>query len=126
MMRTRNNIVVEYKNRTIIGLKESIIVYGNDGLSKEVLAKIDTGATKSSIDITLASELKMGPIIETKVVKSASGTNLRPVINGEMEIANKKIKSEFTIADRSHMKYAVLIGLDILSGNHFLIDPDKK
>ena len=113
-----------YNSKIIIGLAEEIKIKGHDE-TMEVDAKIDTGATKSSIDSKLAAELKLGPIIRTRLVKSAHGNTLRPMINVELELAGQKLKSQFTIADRAHMKYRVLIGQNILK-EKFLIDPGKK
>ena len=109
--------------RVVIGLAEKVIVQYHNG-KKSVIAKIDTGATKSSIDTNLAAELKLGPVIKSKLVKSAHGSKLRPVIEAAIELAGKKIKSEFTLADRAHMKYRILIGQNILKDG-FLIDPTK-
>ncbi len=119
------DIIIDYKGKTVVGLTERIILKSSGGRSKEVLARIDTGATKSSIDVKLAAELNMGPILKAKLVKSASGTSVRPMIQCKLEIANKRVTSEFTIADRSHMKYRVLIGQNILCTNRFLVDPSK-
>jgi len=113
-------------NRKItVGLTEKIRLTSNNGDDKEVTAKIDTGATKSSIDLKLASKLNLGPVIKSKIIKSAHGNKLRPVVEGEIMLAGKKIKSEFTLADRTHMKYAVLIGVNILK-HGFLVDPSRK
>lgn len=109
--------------RTVIGLAEKVNVKHRDG-KKSVIAKIDTGATKSSIDTNLAAELRLGPVIKSKLVKSAHGSKLRPIIEAEIELAGKNIKSEFTLADRAHMKYRILIGQNILKDG-FLIDPIK-
>ena len=106
----------------VIGLTEK--VYVHSGSKKAVTAKIDTGATKSSIDTNLAAKLKLGPVIKSKLVKSAHGSKLRPIIEATIEIAGKIIKSEFTLADRAHMKYRILIGQNILK-HGFLIDPSK-
>ncbi len=125
MIGMRRDIVVEYKNRTVVGLTERIRVRGPGGVAKDVLARIDTGATKSSIDVRLAAELRLGPVLKTKLVKSASGTTLRPVVKSTIDLANKSLPAELTIADRSHMKYHVLIGQNILCDNGFLIDPAK-
>lgn len=76
------------------------------------------------MDINLASELNLGPIIKSKMIKSAHGNRLRPIIEAELKIAGKKIKSEFTLADRTHMKYGMLIGVNILK-HDFLVDPSK-
>ena len=109
--------------KVVIGLAEKVNVQHHNG-RKNVIAKIDTGATKSSIDTNLAAELKLGPVIKSKLVKSAHGSKLRPIIEATIELAGKKIKSEFTLADRAHMKYRVLIGQNILKDG-FLIDPTK-
>ena len=110
-------------NKTVIGLAEKVKIFFDSG-QKIVIAKIDTGATKSSIDTNLAAELKLGPVIKSKLVKSAHGSKLRPIIEAAIELAGKKIKSEFTLADRAHMKYRILIGQNILKDG-FLIDPTK-
>ena len=111
--------------REIIALTEQVTVYGSKN-KKKVIARIDTGATKSSMDIKLASELELGPIIETKTVRSAHGTSLRPILKAKIRIKNKLFKSKFSLADRQHLKYSLLIGQNILKKTNFLIDPSKK
>ena len=114
---------MDTKAKTIIGLVEKIYIITQNN-EKVVNAKIDTGATKSSIDKGLAEELGLGPIIKSKVVKSAHGNKVRPIIEVRLKLANRTMKSEFTIADRIHLKYPVLIGQNILKDG-FLIDPNK-
>ncbi len=109
--------------RLVIGLAEKVDI-SYEGGRKKVIAKIDTGATKSSIDTSLAAELRLGPVIKSKLVKSAHGSKLRPIIEATIELVGRKIKSEFTLADRAHMKYRILIGQNILKDG-FLIDPKK-
>jgi len=111
--------------KIVVGIVEPITLYSRKGEKRKILAKIDTGASKSSIDVNLASQLRLGPIIKSKLVKSASGNKVRPVIETEIELAEKKAKEEFTLADRWHMKYRVLIGQNILK-HGYLIDPSKK
>ena len=113
------------EGKTVIGLIEEVTILTNDDKEKKVIAKVDTGASKSSIDINLASDLKLGPIIKTKLVKSAHGIRIRPVLNITIVLHGKKIKSEFTLADRSHMNYRILLGQNILK-HDFLIDPNLK
>lgn len=117
-------MTVTIAKKNIIGLVEKVVLKSKVG-DKEVFAKIDTGATKSSIDTTLATSLKLGPVIKSRMIKSAHGNKLRPVIEIEMLLANKKTKSEFTLADRRHMRYLVLIGQNTLKKGVFLIDPKK-
>ena len=114
------------KDKTIIHIAEKITLFGRNGNEKILMAKIDTGATRSSVDTRLASELNLGPIVMTKLIKSAHGNSLRPIIDATIEIAGKKIHTQFTIADRKHMKYKVLIGVNTLRGDGFMIDPSKE
>lgn len=109
--------------KIVVGLIEQVKVISKDKqISDEYTSRIDTGATKSSIDMMLAGKLSLGPIIRTRYVKNANGNKLRPIVEVEILIAGKKIKSEFTLADRSHMKYPILIGQNILTKG-FIIDP---
>ena len=114
----------EINNRTIVGLTEKIVVKGNSD-KKELIARIDTGATKSSIDLALASSVKLGPVIDSKLIKSAHGTKLRPIVEVDVMIHGRTLRAKFTLADRSHMKYPVLIGQNILKKG-FLIDPCRR
>ncbi len=107
--------------KTVIGLTAGIAIENSKG-SKNVRAKVDTGATKSSIDIALAQKLHLGPVIKSKIVKSAHGHTIRPIVEITITLAGKTMKEEFTLADRKHMKYPVLIGQNILK-HGFLIDP---
>ena len=111
------------KDKTIIGLTEEIIMKGPTK-KRKMIARIDSGATISSVDARLAAELGLGPVVQTKLVKSAHGNKLRPVVEARINIAGKNLKAKFTIADRDHMKYKALIGQNILKKG-FLIDPNK-
>ncbi|MBW2977324.1 RimK/LysX family protein [Candidatus Woesearchaeota archaeon] len=113
------------KGKIVVGLTENVTIIGPKGKRKRITSRIDTGATKSSVDAKLAAELSLGPIIKTKLIKSASGNKMRPVLKAEIKIAKKDLKEEFTVADRSHLRYKVLVGQNILKKG-FLIDPSKK
>lgn len=89
------------------------------------MARIDTGATSSSIDNKLANELGLVPITKSKIVKSAYGVKRRPVVKAKVKMDGFTIEEEFTLADRSHMTYKLLIGQNILKKGDFLIDPNK-
>jgi len=112
--------------RSILGLTESVILHTNKGISKKLIARIDTGATSSSIDKTLASELQLGPITRIKMIKSASGVGNRPIVIASVKIGKDIVEEEFTLADRKHMTYPLLIGQNILKKGRFLVDPLKK
>lgn len=112
-------------NKIIIGLAEKIEVLGKEK-SRRVLARIDTGAATSSIDVTLASYLNLGPIIKVKSVKSSLGRDKRPVVRAKIRIKGFEVSGYFTVSDRSHMKYPVLIGRNLLKKIPVLIDPSIK
>ena len=103
--------------KTILGLVEKVKING-----KEVLAKIDTGADRCSLDMTLAKELNISKVIKTMKIKSSHGRVIRPVVEATLEIKDRKFKVKFNLADRSHLKYPVLIGKSILKKD-FIIQP---
>ncbi|HWY80176.1 MAG TPA: sugar-transfer associated ATP-grasp domain-containing protein [Candidatus Sulfotelmatobacter sp.] len=89
---------------------------------KEIKAKLDTGAYRSSIDSTLAKELELPINKETVYIKSASGKAYRPTTQLSFQLAGKKITSQVSVVDRSHLKYPMIIGRIDLKG--FLIRPE--
>jgi len=111
-------------DRTIVGLTEYVVVKGAVE-TKDLIARIDTGATKSSIDLMLASKLGLGPVVDSKLIKSAYGIRLRPVVQADIMIAGRLIRAKFTLADRLHMRFPVLIGQNILKRG-FLVDPSRR
>ena len=125
-MESKNNTKsLSSNDKTILGLIEEIILYDVNGVEKRLLAKIDTGANISSIDMSLATELSLGPIIRTKTVVSSHGRSLRPVVGISIDLAGRKMDGNFSLYNRSHMTFKVLIGRDVLK-HGFLIDPSKN
>jgi hypothetical protein len=106
-------------NKEVLGLIEYIEING-----RKFKAKIDTGADHSSIDLELATELGLGPLIGIKKIKSSHGRSVRPITYVEIVLKGKKMKSKFNLFDRENMKYPILIGINILKRG-FLIDPTK-
>ena len=102
------------EDKVILGLTANLTVIGDNGKEEQVVARIDTGATSSSIDLSLAEKLEMQKIEKTKLVKSASGTKTRPVAKAKVKINGSVIEEEFTLVDRSHMTYVMLVGQNIL------------
>ena len=109
--------------KTVVGMVEVVTLYGEKH-QKTLLARIDTGATRSSVDDTLAKELQLGPTIKTRLVKAAHGTRRRPIMKVRVKLAGHTMSAEFNVADRSHMKFKVLIGRNVLRRG-FLIDPSS-
>jgi len=113
--------------RKIVGLTEEVTLMNTKlNFEKSTLARIDTGATRSSIDTDLAEKLGLGPIIKEKHVRNVYGSYLRPVIKANIKIKDEIIEAEFTLADRSNMRYKILIGQNLLKKGNFLVDPCEE
>jgi alpha-L-glutamate ligase-like protein len=91
---------------------------------KKVMAKMDTGAWRTSISQDLAKELGLlekNNILWTKKVKSSLGMEERPVINLTFWLAGRKIVTPASVAKRMALKFPVIIGRKNLKG--LLVDP---
>ncbi len=101
---------------TTVGYTEQVVVSGTQG-STRVVAKSDTGATRTSIDTSLAAEVGAGPIKKTTRVKSGSHkeAKTRPLVDIVVGIGGTQHTVTASVEDRSHMDYPLLLGRDILS-----------
>jgi alpha-L-glutamate ligase-like protein len=106
-----------------IGTREAVKVIGFDGKKKrEIWAKIDTGAWRTSIDQSLAKELGLlnkGNVLWKKKVKSSIGMETRPVINLKYTLAGRRIDTVAFVANRNNLRRQLIIGRRDLGG--FLI-----
>ncbi|MEX0649579.1 MAG: sugar-transfer associated ATP-grasp domain-containing protein [Candidatus Andersenbacteria bacterium] len=116
--------VEDMTGRTILGIEEEVIILDNEQAQHPILAKIDTGAYRTTIDENLAKKLKLDkPVVEHKDVRGALGEQTRPIINLNMVIRDRPVKTEAFLADRTHMNYDMIVGRRDLKG--FLVDPTK-
>ena len=101
--------------RTTVGYTERVVVSGTDG-STQVVAKSDTGATRTSIDTALAAEVGAGPIQKTTTVRSGSSkqSRTRPLVDIVVGVGGTQHTVTASVEDRSHMDYPLLLGRDIL------------
>lgn len=115
--------------RKVLGLIEHISIIGEDSKGRErgliIKAKVDTGASRSSISKNLVKKLNLGPHKKTTLIKSAIGVERRKVIKVRIRLKGKTLKAFFSVANREHMTYGVLIGQNILRMGRFLVDPLK-
>lgn len=104
-------------------------------------ARIDTGAAKSSLDARELviqdgmAEFKLPqefggvqlrlPIIEWKHIRSPDGRQQRPVVELELCIGSKRIRSKVNLTDRSMVKYPLILGRNFLRGN-FVVDVKRR
>jgi hypothetical protein len=103
-------------------------------------ARIDTGAAESSLD---ARDIRMdGGMIEFRLpekyggmllrvpmkgrrnIRSAHGRMNRPIVEIELCIGTNRVLTTVNLADRSRMKYPLLIGRNVL--HNFLVDVSKS
>ncbi|MFC4249316.1 RimK family alpha-L-glutamate ligase [Natribaculum luteum] len=110
---------------TDIGYTEEIVLSGTSG-SKSVLAKSDTGATRTSIDTRLAADIGAGPIKSITKVKSGShkSSKSRPVVDVVVGVGGNQHTVTASVEDRGHMDYPVLLGRDILE--NYRVDVSKR
>lgn len=111
------------KNTQKISLKsaETIEISNSEKhLTKTVKARIDTGASKCSIDVRLAQKLNLGPIIDVSETKNSHGMSIRPVVEATVKLKDKTNTVKFTITDRDNLKYPVLIGRNLLKQGYIV------
>lgn len=92
---------------------------GTNG-SETVVAKSDTGAARTSIDLALAAKIGAGPIKRRTRVKSrfTQEARARPVVDLMVGVNGNWHTVTASVDDRGHMEYPVLLGRDILSHYH--------
>ena len=120
----------------VFGWREHVIV---NGVKAKFLAKLDTGATTSSIhaenkemferdgkkwvrfiltDPTNGKSLKTrieAPLVRIVKIKEPGGESLpRQVVKLGFQIGDRKMRGEFTLNNRSNMNAPVLIGRNLL------------
>lgn len=132
------------RNRKVIGRLEHIALPGL-GIER-VEAKIDTGAYRSALHYQrirlrtvdgikqLVVTFQMGGRRRTKAfrnykrvtVKSSNGsTSRRYLISTRVRLSTTVVRTQFTLFDRSDMKYQVLLGRKFLRGR-FVVDVSGK
>ena len=112
-------------DRVSVGYIEEVVVSGTQGM-ETVMAKSDTGATRTSIDNELAARIGTGPIKDIVTVKSGSmkSGRSRPVVDIVVGIGGTQHTVTASIEDRSHMDYPMLLGRDILE--HYQVDVTRR
>lgn len=106
----------------ILSVIEPVTIFFN-GDSREYMAKLDTGAFRTSIDERIAKDLSLPSHDETFVTKSATGRQKRQAVKLNMKLAGKKISTIATVTRRSHLSYPIIIGIRDLKG--FYINPNN-
>lgn len=110
----------------IVKIFEEIKILAADKSKVPVLAKLDTGAWRTSIDSKLARRLgllRKENVLWRKKVRSSLGRTTRPVINLTFYLAGRRVKTIAGVANRQHLRFPVIIGRRDLNG--FLVKTSK-
>ncbi|MEZ5697294.1 MAG: RimK/LysX family protein [Sphingomonadaceae bacterium] len=130
----------------LLGWREAVALpdLGVAGLA----AKVDTGAQTSSLhalepeiferdgqrwvrfllDLGAGHEARMveAPHVERRVITSSNGSaEDRLIVKTRLAIGETHFRTEFSLADRSDMKYPVLVGRMALR-RRFIVDPGRS
>lgn len=127
----------EAAEKTIIGDVEDVVLLP---WGVKLPARIDTGATMSSMDVcdytvegkyvafTLADRCGGAknrlPLLGWKNVHTSEGSDRRPVVMIDICLGTKRLKTHFTLNDRSRMEYPLLVGRTALRGK-FIVDVSR-
>lgn len=118
--------------RVAVGETEPVRITGPDGTTVEALARIDTGASRSSIDEKIADELGLDlEDAETVTVTSALGSEERPVVDVALQLGGRAQASLVSVNDREGLSTPVLIGrgdleaFQVLVGQSLLTTPGE-
>lgn len=104
-------------------------------------ARIDTGATVSSLDArdmsvrNQVAEFMLGkrygglrlrlPVVDWVQVRSSTGVEKRPVVEIGICLGPKLVRTLATLRDRSEMNYPFLVGRNVLNGS-FMVDTSRS
>lgn len=105
--------VLAERGAKIIGVQEIVKVRAAGGKRVEVLAKVDTGAFRSSIDRDLARELgllKNNNILWKRYYVSALGREQRSIIELTFWLKGRRVKTAANVSNRSKFKEKLLVG----------------
>lgn len=138
--KSQKTVVVKKPVTNIIGSVEPIYFLP---MKSAFSARIDTGATTSSLDADDIKEFERDgekwvsfkivnrqsgetylfekPIVKSVKIKRIENKEHRIKVMMDVSFGGQKLSTEFTLADRNDFKYQALIGRNILSGR-YLVD----
>jgi hypothetical protein len=116
-----------------VGEQELVRLTGPNGRTAEAVARIDTGASGSSLDTAMAEDLGFDLENAEKItVASSLGKEQRPVVDGTVQIAGRSTGARFSVTDRSERSNPVLLGraeladLKVQVGRRLLTTPGAE
>lgn len=107
-------------DNNILHVVEKVTIYGANG-KKTVLAKVDTGAYRTALDVGMVEELGLNKHHERIHIRSGAGSQTRHTVRVSFRLRGKDIHTIASYNDRKHMRFPIIIGRQDLKG--FLVDP---
>src|SRR3989454_9852397 len=113
-------------DRTAIGVVEEVVIRGSKG-DIRVLARIDTGAARTSLDTDLALRAGLGPVFDRVRVRAAAADEPeeRDVVDAKILIAGREFDVAVAGTGRKGMRDYMVGGMGVLRGAGFLVGPAK-
>ena len=130
----RASDVLHAGEKIVVGEVEDVILLP---WGIKLAARIDTGAALSSLD---ARDLKLEdgfvkfklskknggmslclPIVDWLYIRSSEASEQRPIVEVELCIGSKRVRTRVNLNDRSKVRYPLLIGRNTLKEN-FVVD----
>jgi hypothetical protein len=110
----------------MIGVVEEVTVVGPKG-RVPILARIDTGAARTTLDTDLVAQAGLGPVMDRVRIRASAADEPeeRDVVPAKIIIAGREFDVPVAVTDRKDMRYHMIVGMDILRDSGFLVDPDK-
>lgn len=133
------------QDKIVVGQKEWVTVLNTD---QRTIAKIDTGATTSSINAIdihdfeqdgrdmVSFKIKAKDDVSKEITlpvkrwvhikqSSSTETSRRPIVELDIQLGDKSYTTPFNLVDRDHMINAILIGRSFLNPTA-LVDVEQK
>jgi hypothetical protein len=130
--------IADAEEKIVIGTIEEVILLP---WGVRLPARIDTGAAKTSLDarnLTFEDDMvqfrlpqKYGgllmrlPVIEWKHVRTPEGLERRPIVELEICFGSRRIRTEVNLADRSMVKYPLILGRNFLRED-YVVDVKRR
>jgi hypothetical protein len=114
------------KEGATIGVVEEVIVVGPKG-RVAILARIDTGAARTTLDTDLVARAGLGPVMDRVRIRASAADEpqVREVVPAKIIIAGREFDVAVAVTDRKDMRYHMIVGMDILRDSGFLVDPSR-
>src|SRR2546428_10593047 len=100
-------------DRTAIGVVEEVVIRGSKG-DIRVLARVDTGAARTSLDTDLALRAGLGPVFDRVRVRAAAADEPeeRDVVDAKILIAGREFDVAGAVAEPPDKPDHTIVGVD--------------